>query len=121
MSADNNFVGIGNLGKDAQSGYTPNGTYKTFFSIAINEVRGTGENRTEETHWIPCVWFGPRAQKVETYLLKGTMVAVSGRISTYKKEGVDRFQINVDDVRLMPKNSTTPSEAPTLNEDEVPF
>ena len=86
----NLFVGTGNLGKDPEMRYTPNGKAVTSFSMAINRkyTASSGE-RVQETEWVNCEAWGKLAEICNEYLRKGRKVLVVGRVKTdtYEKDG----------------------------------
>ena len=89
----NKVILIGNLGKDAESKFTPNGTSVATFSIATSwrqKDAQTGEWK-DQTDWHNIkLW---RAENVVPYLTKGTQVYIEGRLSTrsYEKDGKKQY------------------------------
>jgi len=82
----NKVILIGNLGKDAESKFTPNGTSVATFSIATSwrqKDQQTGEWK-DHTDWHNIVLW--RAENVAPYLLKGTQVFIEGRLQTRNYE-----------------------------------
>lgn len=78
----NKVMLIGNLGKDAETRYTPSGAAVTNFSIAT--TRGVKDGQSgewrDETDWHDIVLW--RGENVSNYLNKGTQVYVEGRLQT---------------------------------------
>jgi single-strand DNA-binding protein len=70
----------GNLGHDAELRFTQNGRAMLSFSVASSTYQGSGEQRQEHTDWYAVRLFGPRGEALAPYLLKGTRVAVIGRL-----------------------------------------
>ena len=71
----NNWSFTGNLGKDADVKYLPNGTAVCSFSVAVKS--GFGDK--EKTTWVKCGLFGKRAEgQLPQYLVKGAQVAITG-------------------------------------------
>jgi single-strand DNA-binding protein len=70
----------GNLGRDAELRYTQSGNPVLRFTVAASSVQGTGEMRQEHTDWFNVSLFGKRGEAIAQYLLKGTRVAVVGRL-----------------------------------------
>lgn len=89
-NARNSFRFIGNVGQDAETKTTPNGTVATF-SVAVNE-KWTDDKKVEHkrTDWFDVEVWGPKTRLAGS-LKKGTPVQIEGKVktSTYKKEGVD--------------------------------
>jgi single-strand DNA-binding protein len=96
----NKAILIGNLGRDPEIRYSPNGAAVANVSIVTTEAwkdRNTGEQQ-EKTEWHRVVFFGRLAEIVGEYLKKGSQVYVEGRIQTRKwqdKEGNDRFTTEI--------------------------
>lgn len=79
----NKIIVIGNLGRDPEMRYTPNGDPVTNFSVATSYRYNTaaGEQR-EETEWFNVSVFGRQAEACNQYLAKGRKVYVEGRLSS---------------------------------------
>ena len=101
----NKIIIIGNLRRDPEMRYTPNGQPVTSFSVASNRnyTTAAGEKR-EETEWFNCQAWGKLAEACNQYLTKGKQVYVEGRLKsrTYQTQGETRFSndINVTDIQL---------------------
>ena len=97
---------IGNLGRDAETKFTPSGASVTRFSVATTrrwQDKASGEWK-EETNWTNVVHW--RAEKVATYLTKGKRVYVEGRLETRSyedKDGQKKYSTEVicDDLILL--------------------
>lgn len=134
MSSLNQCNFIGNLGKDPDAQYMPNGGVVVNFSIACSESWKDKEgNKQEKTEWINAVAFGKLGEVCEKYLSKGSKVYISGKFQTnkYEKDGVTIYstKINVRDmVMLDSKNETAvkqgqsaPQQQPLSDfDDELP-
>src|SRR5215213_8612850 len=82
---------IGNLGRDPEMRYTPNGRPVTEFSVAVNQStknQQTGE-WVEATDWFRVSVWGDRAERAAENLRKGNKVFVEGRFKTREFEGRD--------------------------------
>lgn len=97
----NKVILIGNLGKDPEVRYTPNGTAVAQISIATTEAwkdKTSGENQ-EKTEWHRVVMYSRLAEIAGEYLRKGSKVFVEGRLQTRKWQdktsGQDRFTTEV--------------------------
>lgn len=94
MAGLNKISLIGNLGRDPEVRYTPDGLAVTNFSIAVTE-KYKGEERTT---WFRVVAFGKLGEIAGEYLSKGKQVYVEGRLQTSEwkdKEGNNRFTLEV--------------------------
>jgi single-strand DNA-binding protein len=102
----NKVILLGNLGKDAETKYTPAGTAVSNFSVATSrrwKDQQTGEWK-EETEWHRCVLW--RSENRANYLLKGTNVYIEGHLQTRSwddKEGQKRYttEVVVDELILL--------------------
>ncbi len=96
----NKVILVGNLGKDPESRYMPNGKAVTNFSVATTDSwkdKQTGEQR-EQTEWHNIVMYERLAEVAAEYLKKGSQVYIEGRLRTRKwqdKEGRDRYTTEV--------------------------
>ena len=77
----NRIILIGNLTADPELRYTPSGTARTRFSIAINrQYKNASGQLQEETTFVPISTWGSLAENCANYLSKGRSVAVEGRL-----------------------------------------
>ncbi len=77
----NRVILIGNLTADPELRYTPSGTARTRFSIAVNrQYKNASGQLQEETTFVPIVTWGSQAENCANYLSKGRSVAVEGRL-----------------------------------------
>ena len=98
----------GNLTKDATLTKTKNGTSALNMSIAFsNYSTDDVGNRVEHSNFIEASLYGPRAEKIATYLKRGTKVAVEGnlRYQDWEKDGVkhSRLALIVEDIDFKTK------------------
>ena len=100
MASLNKVHLIGNLGKDPEVRYNPQGVAFCTISIATTrnwKNRETGE-RQEETEWHRVVFNDKLAEIVGEYCKKGRPIYVEGRLKTRKwqdKEGRDTYTTEV--------------------------
>ena len=82
---------IGNLGRDPEMRYTPNGKPVTQFSVAVSHSRPDGQGGwiDDGTDWYRVSVFGDRAERAAEQLRKGNKVFVEGRFKTREFEGKD--------------------------------
>ncbi len=82
---------IGNLGRDPEMRYTPNGKPVTQFSVAVSHSRPDGQGGwiDDGTDWYRVSVFGDRAERAADQLRKGNKVFVEGRFKTREFEGKD--------------------------------
>jgi single-strand DNA-binding protein len=137
----NKVILIGNLGKDPDVRFMPDGSKVTSFSLATSDVwkdKVTGE-RKDKTEWHRISIFNERlVEIIEKYVRKGTKLYIEGQLQTRKwtdQSGTERFTTEVvlgkfrgEMVILDPKkgdtdsdsrNDSIPSDIPL--DDDLPF
>ena len=85
----NRIILVGNLGRDPELRYTPQGTPVCSFSMATNERRKdrNGEMQ-DQTTWFKVTLWGRQAETASQYLHKGKPVYIEGRLRV--EEWTDR-------------------------------
>lgn len=131
----NSIAVAGQLGRDAEVRYLPDGTPVCAFSVADNQ------GREKSAIWWSCSLFGKRAETLTPYLTKGQSVTVTGSVSErvyIDKQGNERkaMEIRVQDVALQggkreaqpskdDKPAARPPEKPGSGfddmDDDIPF
>ena len=107
MASVNKVLIIGNLGKDPEMRFMPNGNAVANFSVATTESwkdKNSGEKK-ELTEWHNVSVFGKLAEICGEYLKKGSSVYIEGKLKTdkYEKNGVDHYSTKViaDQMRML--------------------
>ncbi len=80
MATVNRVFLIGNLTRDPELRYTPNGSAVCEFGIAINRVFTSNNERREETCFVDVNAWGRQAENCARYLQKGSSVCIEGRL-----------------------------------------
>ena len=104
---------IGNLGRDPEMRYTPNGRQVTEFSVAVTHRgrdQATGEWADLGTDWFRVTIWGDRAERAAEEFRKGNRVFVEGRFRTREydaKDGTKRtsLEITADNVIALERKS----------------
>ncbi len=106
---------VGNLGRDPEMRYMPDGTAVTSFSVATNRRwtdRSTGQP-VDETTWFRISVWGRQAETANQYLSKGRRVLVEGMLTPDRNTGGPRlwtgqdgtvrasFEVRADSVRFL--------------------
>lgn len=91
---------IGNLGRDPEMRYTPQGKAVTEFSVAVSYSKPDGNGGWEDqgTDWFRCTVWGQQAEGAAERLRKGNKVFIEGRFKTrtYQgKDGAERTSMDV--------------------------
>ena len=100
MASINKVILVGNLGRDPETRYMPEGGAVTNVSIATTDTwkdKTSGEKK-EATEWHRVVFFNRLAEIAGEYLKKGSQVYVEGRLRTRKwqdKEGQDKYTTEI--------------------------
>lgn len=108
MASLNKVTLIGNLGRDPETRYTPDGAAITNMSIATTSSwkdKSSGEKK-EETEWHRLVFYNRLAEIAGEYLKKGSSIYVEGRLKTRKwqdKEGAEKTttEVVVDQMQML--------------------
>jgi single-strand DNA-binding protein len=133
---------VGNLGRDPEMRYMPDGKAVTNLSVATSRrwtQQASGES-VEETTWFRVSVWGRQAETVNEYLSKGRQVLIEGRLRPDPETGGPKlwtaqdgsvrasFEITADTVRFIggreqsgfgSEGSFEPAAA--QEEDEIPF
>ena len=141
----NKIILVGNLGRDPELKYTPQGTPVCNFTMATNERRRdkTGEQQ-DITTWFRITLWGRQAETASQYLAKGRPVYIEGRLRVEEwtdRENKSRYtlEVNATDLQFIgsrpdeasggyPKEGHEPSSvkatepiAGEVNDDDIPF
>jgi len=100
MKSVNKAILIGNLGKDPEVKYTPQGTAVAKFSLATNErFKDKDGNWQDRTEWHNVVAWARLAEICGEYLKKGGKVYIEGRIQTHswddKQSGQKKYMTEI--------------------------
>ncbi len=114
---------IGNLTRDPELRYTPQGTAVCTFGLATNRTWTTEGEKKEDTEFHRIVAWNKLAELCSQLLAKGRKVYVEGRISTRSWTGQDGAQkttteIVIEDMIILDSRRDGAGAAP---EEEVPF
>jgi single-strand DNA-binding protein len=89
----NKIIIIGNLGRDPELRYTPQGVAVCSFNVATNEKRRDKSGEKQDiTTWFKVTLWRERAETAAKYLTKGSTVYIEGRLKI--EEWTDRDDNN---------------------------
>ena len=100
MASVNKVILVGNLGRDPETRYNPEGGAICNISVATTDTwkdKTSGEKQ-ERTEWHRVVFFSRLAEIAGEYLKKGSQVYIEGSLRTRKwqdKEGQDRYSTEI--------------------------
>ncbi|HEV7217039.1 MAG TPA: single-stranded DNA-binding protein [Chloroflexota bacterium] len=113
----NKVMIIGNLGRDPEMRYMPNGKAVTNFSVAVGRnTRSADGEMHEDTEWFNIVMFEKLAEISNQYLTKGQKVYVEGRLQSRSWDGNDgqkhyRTEVVANQmIMLSPKGAGAPRD-----------
>ena len=128
---------VGHLGKDPEMRYSPSGQPVTNFNLAANRQYTDSSNQVvKETTWFKISVWGKAAENCNTYLHKGSLVLVEGRLVCDPETGGPRlysrqdgtsgtaFEVSANTVRFLAgcedheENELAAAEA---NSADIPF
>jgi single-strand DNA-binding protein len=138
MTSFNKVILLGNLTRDPEVRYTPNGIAVASFSIAVNRKYKQGEETKEEVSYIDVVVFGKQAESCGQYISKGDSVLIDGRLQQRRWETEDgqkrsKVEVVAQSVNFMPKRSSSslgtgasqghaePASEVPVDDGEIPF
>ncbi|HSW93378.1 MAG TPA: single-stranded DNA-binding protein [Gammaproteobacteria bacterium] len=143
----NKVILVGNLGRDPEVRYTPNGVAVANVTLATTEIwkdKQSGENQ-ERTEWHRVTLYTRLAEIAGEYLRKGSKIYLEGRLQTRKWQdkntGQDRYttEIIADSLQMLDSKgsgsssdqtasskSSAPADMPQAEpmdnfEDDIPF
>ena len=100
MASVNKVILVGNLGRDPETRYNPEGGAICNISVATTDTwkdKTSGEKQ-ERTEWHRVVFFNRLAEIAGEYLKKGSQVYIEGALRTRKwqdKEGQERYTTEI--------------------------
>jgi single-strand DNA-binding protein len=98
MASLNKVILIGNLGRDPETRYLPNGDAVTSISVATTETwKDKSGEKQEKTEWHRVSLFRRLGEIAGEYLKKGSQVYIEGRIEyrEYEKDGQKRYTTDI--------------------------
>jgi single-strand DNA-binding protein len=137
MTSFNKVILLGNLTRDPEVRYTPNGIAVASFAIAVNRKYKQGDETKEEVSYIDIVVFGKQAESCGQYINKGDSVLIDGRLQQRRWETEDgqkrnKIEVVAQSVNFMPKRSSgggqsqghghaEPAPEAPVDEGDIPF
>ncbi|MCG9097805.1 single-stranded DNA-binding protein [Laribacter hongkongensis] len=107
MASVNKVILVGNLGRDPEVRYMPNGEAVCTFSIATTDNwKDKSGQKQERTEWHSIILYRRLAEIAGEYLRKGRPIYIEGRIRSRKytgKDGVERtaFEIEATELQML--------------------
>ena len=97
MASYNRVVLVGNLTRDVELRFTPQGTAVTDVSLAVNERVKRNEQWVDEVNFFDITLWGRTAEIAGEYLAKGSSILIEGRLKLdrWEQEGQKRSKIKI--------------------------
>ena len=114
---------IGNLGKDPEIRFTPEGKQVATFSMAVNRTFKNKEGESiDDTQWFNIEAWTGLAKVVEDHLKTGDRIYIEGRLKTesYEKDGETKYftKVVVQDMIMLGSSRNGGADP---DEDDIPF
>jgi single-strand DNA-binding protein len=115
----NKITIVGNLGRDPELRYTPQGNAVCNFSVATNEKRRdkTGELQ-DSTIWFKITLWGKQAENASKFLTKGSPIYIEGRLRVEEwsdRDGKNRYTLEVHATDMQFLGNNRGDDAPHSN------
>ena len=127
------LVIVGRLGRDPEMRFTPTGQAVTSFSVATDrQYTDQAGKPVKETVWFRVTTWGKQAETCNTYLQKGKMVLVEGRLTVDPATGGPRiwkgqdgnprasFELTAQTVKFLSSRSEGGEGAPEEDVESAP-
>ncbi len=111
MASLNKVILLGNLTRDPEMRYTPNGTAVSSFGLAVNRRFRQGDEWRDEVCYVDIVTFGRQAETVGEYLSKGNLAMIEGRLQWRSWETEDgqkrsKHEVIANNIQFMPRGQS---------------
>ncbi len=137
----NKITLVGNLGRDPELRYTPQGTPVCNFTLATNEKRKDKSGESQDvTTWFRVTLWGRQAETASQYLTKGRPIYIEGRLRVEEwtdRDNKQRYTLEVhatdmqfigggrsDDTVAASPRTSTPDQFKSegeMTDDDIPF
>jgi len=132
------IIVVGNVGREPEMRFTPNGKQVTSFSVATNRTWKNAQGESvKETCWFRISAWGKTAEVCSEYLHKGDKVLIEGRLQPGEDGGprvfnrqdgsaASSYEVTAETVRFLSTRGNGGAEGETsapaaTTEDEIPF
>ena len=138
MSSVNKAIILGNVGKDPEVRFLPDGKATANLSVATSSTwKDKSGEKQESTEWHRISAFGKLAEIIGEYVKKGSQIYIEGRITTRKWKDKDRqdkytTEIIADQMQMLGGRGETKQDKPAAKpaekaghfdnmDDDIPF
>lgn len=99
MASLNQCNFIGRVGRDPETRYSQSGDAITNITLAVDEsYKDKSGSKVDKCEWVNVTFYRKLAEIAGEYLVKGSLVFVSGKIETRKytdKNGVEKYSTSI--------------------------
>jgi single-strand DNA-binding protein len=94
----NKVMLVGRLTRDAELMYTNSGFALCKFSLAVNRRKKQGEQWVDEANFFDINLWGRRGESLNTYLTKGSQIAIEGQLrqERWEQDGMKRSKVTIE-------------------------
>jgi single-strand DNA-binding protein len=125
MASLNKVFLIGNLTRDVELSYTPNGTAVAKIGLAVNEKYELDGQEKKEVCFIDITAWKKTAENCSQYLSKGSPVMIEGKLvfKQWEQSGFKRSKLEVTalNIQFLTKESSTKQIQNQSNEENIPY
>ncbi len=102
MASFNRVILVGNLTRDVELRYTPQGTAVTEIGMAVNDRVKRNDEWVDEATFVDVTLWGRTAEVASEYLSKGSSLLIEGRLKLdmWEQEGQKRSKLRVVGERM---------------------
>ena len=102
MASFNRVILVGNLTRDVELRYTPQGTAVTDIGMAVNDRVKRNDEWVDEATFVDVTLWGRTAEVASEYLSKGSSLLIEGRLKfdTWEQDGQKRSKLRVVGERM---------------------
>lgn len=97
MANFNRVILVGNMTRDVELRYTPQGTAVTEIGMAVNDRVKRNDQWVDETTFVDVTLWGRTAEVASEYTGKGSSILIEGRLKldTWEKDGKKNYKLRV--------------------------
>jgi len=117
---------IGYVSNEPEMRFTANGKPVTTFTVPVNRKYKINDEEKEDVEWFAITAWNRLAEICNQFVVKGTLVFVTGRVSLHRWESQDgkeksRLEINANKVFFLSKPNSTSDAKTESPEEELPY
>lgn len=127
MANLNKVLIIGNVGKEPEMRFTPNGDAVCGFSVAVNSFHtGADGEKKQDTEWFTVIAWKRLAETCNQFVTTGMSIYVEGQLKTHswEHEGIKRYKTELiaHQVQFLSKvDRTEPAEPEEVEPEDLSF